>query len=71
MSRNWHKMNNIVSEIERNRERINTAKCHLMVMNNSIIPDEITKLQARQDRLYDDLYDLTTAMLNELEEKKA
>jgi hypothetical protein len=68
MSRDWHKMNNIVCEIERNREQINIAKCHRMEMSYSIISDEIEKLQAKQDRLYDELYDLTTEMLKKLEE---
>ena len=54
-SNRWHKMNNIVCEIERSIEKIMIAKDHVAKNKNSVIKTQIDELKSKQDRNYLDL----------------
>lgn len=68
-SNDWHRMNNIVCEIERNRIKIENACVHCLYNRHSLVKNLIPELQSKQDALYDRLHDHTREMLDKLDKE--
>lgn len=67
----WHKMNSIMYEIERNRERINRVTIHIIDHKGGFVASGMVEtLKSNHDDLYDQMHDHCTAWLKKLEENK-
>jgi hypothetical protein len=53
----WHTMNNVIADIERNRERINAVSVHCSMMKHSTMRSKLKGLRDEQNQLYDSLFD--------------